>query len=329
MNALRVLLAAILLWLRRGRPDPPLPPPEPDPARRELPRDGRAELLVALLLLAAGLLGGGLFVVYLLDPDTQLLGLALGLALAALAGAAILAGKRVVAQETAVEERPPLADPDAQRETAALAAGAGDGVSRRGLIAGAAGIAGGGLALGLAAPLASLGPNVDGRIDRSPWARGRAVVDEQGRPILADDVVEGTFLTGFPDGAHRRDLAAPIVIVRIGLAALQLPTGRDPATWAPEGILAYSKICTHAGCAIALYRKPTFTPTQPRPALVCPCHYSTFDPARGADVIFGPAGRPLPQLPLAIDPATRALVANGDFSGSVGPAWWSVKRGNA
>jgi ubiquinol-cytochrome c reductase iron-sulfur subunit len=149
-------------------------------------------------------------------------------------------------------------------------------------------------------------------------------VDERGRPILADDVGDGTFLTGFPAGADRRELGSPVVMVRVPPAKLDLPRSRRG--WAPEGIVAYSKICTHAGCAIALYRKPTYAPTQPRAGLVCPCHYSTFDPARAAAVIFGPAGRPLPQLPLAID-AQRRLVAAGGFSGSVGPSWFNVRRG--
>ena len=93
---------------------------------------------------------------------------------------------------------------------------------------------------------------------------------------------------------------------------------------APKGIVAFSKICTHAGCAISLYRKPTFPATQPRPALVCPCHYSTFDPANGGKVLFGPAGRPLPQLPLFVDGAGN-LRAAGGFDGRVGPSWSGVR----
>jgi ubiquinol-cytochrome c reductase iron-sulfur subunit len=114
--------------------------------------------------------------------------------------------------------------------------------------------------------------------------------------------------------------------VRLEPRELRLPAGRE--SWAPEGILAFSKICTHAGCAISLYREPKFPPVEPRRALVCPCHYSTFDPATGAEVIFGPAGRPLPQLPLMID-GRRRLRAAGNFSGPVGPAWSGVRRRKA
>jgi len=111
--------------------------------------------------------------------------------------------------------------------------------------------------------------------------------------------------------------------LRLDPSELRLPPERKD--WAPLGILAYSKICTHAGCALGLYRKPMFPPVEPSPALVCPCHYSTFDVADGGNVLFGPAGRALPQLPLMIDRRGR-LRAGGNFSGPVGPSWWGVRK---
>jgi ubiquinol-cytochrome c reductase iron-sulfur subunit len=331
MKLWRPLVAAVLLLLRRGRRGPQ--PPEPvDPRERRVPGGaGRAELLVAALLALGGLAGAAFSVVYLLAPGnaTQWLGLALGVAFALIAAALIVAGKAVVPQEVAVEERAPLVHEQAEEEVPQLVAQGAEGVSRRRLLASAAGVAGLGVGAALVTPAASLGPNVAQRIDETPWRRDVRVVDERGRPIRADDVPQGTLVTGFPEGASLRDLAAPIVIVRLSPTAIHLPAGRDPEAWAPEGLLAYSKICTHAGCAIALYRYPSFRATQPRPALVCPCHYSTFDPARGADVIFGPAGRPLPQLPLRIDAATRELRANGGYSASIGPSWLNADRGGA
>jgi ubiquinol-cytochrome c reductase iron-sulfur subunit len=77
---------------------------------------------------------------------------------------------------------------------------------------------------------------------------------------------------------------------------------------------------------VSLFRYPLYEPTSDAPALVCPCHYSTFDVRRAAKVTLGPAGRPLPQLPLRID-GRRQLVAGGPLSGSVGPAWWGTQRG--
>jgi ubiquinol-cytochrome c reductase iron-sulfur subunit len=111
--------------------------------------------------------------------------------------------------------------------------------------------------------------------------------------------------------------------VRLPPGDLRLPP--DRADWAPGGVLAFSKICTHAGCAIALYRTPLYEPTSSKPALVCPCHYSTFDPATGGQVIFGPAGRPLPQLPLYVGD-DGVLRSAGDFSGPVGPSWTGVRE---
>jgi ubiquinol-cytochrome c reductase iron-sulfur subunit len=90
--------------------------------------------------------------------------------------------------------------------------------------------------------------------------------------------------------------------------------------------MAYSKICPHAGCAISLYRYPTYGPTSvTEPAFTCPCHYSTFTPGDGGRVIFGPAGRELPQLPLMIDDDGNIRAA-GDFDEDVGPSWWGVRR---
>jgi ubiquinol-cytochrome c reductase iron-sulfur subunit len=295
---------------------------------RRIPADAPAELALAALLVAAGLCGIAFLLLFAFDDNNQLLGLSLGLALACLAAALILAGKRVTPQEQLVEERPELIHQTEAVESEKLLRSGVEGISRRRLIAGAAGVTGLGLGGALLAPLASTGPNVGQRIAETPWHSGRGVVDVDGRPVLAADVVEKTFLTGFPQDADPHDLGSPIVIVKVPLDQLHLPDGRAPSEWAPHGIVAYSKICTHAGCAIALYRSPLFSPHEPRPALVCPCHYSTFDPARGAAVIFGPAGRSLPQLPLAIDTTTGQLVAGGGYSGSVGPAWFSVNRGS-
>jgi ubiquinol-cytochrome c reductase iron-sulfur subunit len=148
-------------------------------------------------------------------------------------------------------------------------------------------------------------------------------VDSHGRPVKASDINNGAFYTAYPEGRVKKELVgSPIIVVRLDPSSLHLPPGRKG--WAPQGIVAYSKICTHAGCAVSEYRNPLFPAVEPRPALVCPCHYSTFDPARGAEVIFGPAGRPLPQLPLRVD-RQGYLRANGTLSAGPGPGWWGVR----
>lgn len=286
----------------------------------------RAELLLAVLLMLAGGLGIAFCLIYaFLGGDTQLLGLALGLALLVLAAAFILAAQRVFVQQTAVEPRPRLAEArrPTEREVAGAVTDAGQGLSRRRLLLGAASLAGAGLGAAAIVPLDSLGPNVGATIDTTPWKLGIPLVSETGRLLSAEDVIEGSFETAFPQGADRRELGSPVVVVRVDPSTLRLPASRTG--WAPEGILAFSKICTHAGCAVSLYRAPLNEETSQPPALVCPCHYSTFDVRRAAAVEFGPAGRPLPQLPLAIR-ADRVLIAAGGFSGPVGPGWWSVRR---
>ncbi|HSD00893.1 MAG TPA: ubiquinol-cytochrome c reductase iron-sulfur subunit, partial [Gaiellales bacterium] len=147
-----------------------------------------------------------------------------------------------------------------------------------------------------------------------------------GNPIPAAAVRPDEFVTAFPEGADPEEIGSPVILIRLDPARLRLPASRQG--WAPEGILGYSKICTHAGCAVALYRAPLFEPVEQPPGLVCPCHYSTFDPATGGTVVFGPAGRALPQLPLRIDRRGN-LRAGGTFSGPVGPSWWGVRRGRA
>jgi ubiquinol-cytochrome c reductase iron-sulfur subunit len=281
----------------------------------------RTQTAVAVLLGLAGLAGGGFVVAYVLGANTQWLGLSLGGALALLAVALIIAGKRVVPQEVVAEERAELVREEDIEHTAQEFEKAGEGVSRRRLLGGAAGLAGAGLTAAVVTPLASLGPKVGDRLKQTPWHRGRRLVDDHGVPITADDLEIGSFLTAFPEGADPRELGSPVVVVQIPVGALRLPPGR--AGWAPEGILAFSKICTHAGCAISLFRYPTYEPTSKPPGLVCPCHYSTFDVRQGGKVVFGPAARSLPQLPLVIGPR-RELLAGGGFSGAIGPSWWGV-----
>jgi ubiquinol-cytochrome c reductase iron-sulfur subunit len=317
---LRRLLAVLVLWrlgaLRRGS----RPAVAEDPGERRVGAAAWAEGAVLALLAAAGLAGAGFVALFILDPNTQLLGLCLGLALALVGTALALAGRRLVPQETKVEHRPRHGDSEQAAAVRSQASAGLAGITRRRLLAGAAGVAGAGMTAAVTIPVAALGPGLEEQLRRTPWRAGRRLVDEQGQPILAAAVNEGSFLTAFPEGADREALGSPVVVVRVASSALRLPAER--AAWAPQGILAYSKICTHAACAISLYRSPLSPSTQSRgPALVCPCHYSTFDVRDGGSVEFGPAGRALPQLPLQID-GSGALAAAGGMSGPVGPAWW-------
>jgi ubiquinol-cytochrome c reductase iron-sulfur subunit len=288
--------------------------------------DRRAENGVLLLFGASALSAVAFIATYALDrlPDqTQYLGLSLGLAFLFLAAALIVIGKRLVVTEELVEDYPKLESPPQQAQIEQILAESDDRFTRKRLVlvAGTGTVTAVGAAL--VAPLASLGPVLDlASLVATPWHAGRRLVGQDEKPLAAASIEEGSFYTGFPEDAPHDQFAAPLIVVRLPAANLHLPTGRRH--WAPDGIVAYSKICTHAGCAISLYRKPTFAPTEAKPALVCPCHYSTFDPAAGGSVLFGPAGRSLPQLPLMID-TDGNLRASGNFSGPVGPSWWGVR----
>ena len=261
-----------------------------------------------------------------LPAQTQLLGAAAGLSFASLAAALVLIALRVLPDEEAESEYH-VSSPEEERRLEQIAGETAEIFTRKRLLVVAAGGAAGAVGLALVTPVLSLGPAFHtAPFYETPWRRGRRLVDEQGRPLRAEAVVEDAFYTAFPEGAEPDVLGAPVVVVRLPEDALDLPSGRSE--WAPDGIVAYSKICTHAGCAVALYRTPSFDPAEPAPALVCPCHYSTFDPATGGTVTFGPAGRALPQLPLEVD-ADGFLVAGGNFSGPVGPSWWGVRSGDA
>jgi ubiquinol-cytochrome c reductase iron-sulfur subunit len=314
------VVAATVLLLGRGRAQR---------GERRLvapgPENPGSELVAVLLFLAAALCAAAFPVLYALDRlprQTQLLGVAIGLAFAFLAAAMIVLAKRVVPDEE-LEEQYSQPSVLKQEELVEIVEESADRITRKRLLGLAAGAAGAAIGIALVTPAVSLGPVFDmSGFYETPWSRGRRLVDERGKPLLADDIEEETFYTAFPEGADKESIAAPLVVVRLDPATLALPAGRE--NWAPEGIVAYSKICTHAGCAVSLYRSPLFSPVEPAPALVCPCHYSTFNPATGGTVEFGPAGRPLPQLPLVVA-AGGELQAGGNFSQAPGPSWWGVR----
>jgi ubiquinol-cytochrome c reductase iron-sulfur subunit len=221
-----------------------------------------------------------------------------------------------------VEERTPLLVEEDTEEVVEMIEAGGEGISRRVLLTGAGGLAGAAIVTAAATPLASLGPKLD-HIHTTPWERGVRLVDDEARPYLAHEIQIGSMYTALPEHADPEQLGSGLIVVRLLAHELHLPAARRG--WAPDGILAYSKICPHAGCAISLYRYPTFQSTSVGPGFTCPCHYSTFAPGEGGRLLFGPAGRSLPQLPLMIDPQGY-LRAAGPFHEDIGPSWWNVHR---
>jgi ubiquinol-cytochrome c reductase iron-sulfur subunit len=158
-------------------------------------------------------------------------------------------------------------------------------------------------------PLISLARK-PGRRVITGWRAGVRLVDENAMPIGRDRLVDGGVETVFPQGGVGLPEAAAMLI-RIDPELLRV-VGESGA--AADGYVAFSKICTHAGCPVALYRHASHE-------LYCPCHQSRFDVLRGAKNISGPAPRPLPQLALDVD-AQGYLVARGDFGAPVGPDDW-------
>ena len=326
-------MLAVLAWLFGRRQAKQEQAEQAESGERIVPAgapDRAAENLVLVMLGLAVLFAVGFIVTYAEFGPTgvpnELLGVCLGGACLFIALALGVVAKRLVVTEE-VEEEYPAENEEEQAKVLEIVHESGSRFTRKRLLLGAAGAAGGALGLAALTPAVSLGPLWYTRpLDETPWHRGRRLVDTSENPMAAKDIEIGSFYTAFPEGADQEELAASIVVVRLHEGGLQLPPERR--TWAPMGIVAYSKICTHAGCAIALYRKPTFPVVEPHSALVCPCHYSTFDPARAGAVLYGPAGRPLPQLPLLIDSAGD-LRAGGNFSGPVGPSWWGVRDSKA
>ncbi|MFG1695848.1 Rieske 2Fe-2S domain-containing protein [Nonomuraea sp. NPDC049309] len=148
----------------------------------------------------------------------------------------------------------------------------------------------------------------------------RLVVEGTGQPIRAADFNSpGGILSVVPEGyEHDLNALAKATLILIKFRPEELKDGVNK-NWTHDGIVAYSKICTHVGCPAALYEQNTHH-------ILCPCHQSTFDAADGAKVIFGPAARPLPQLPITVD-SEGYLIAKGDFAVPVGPSYW--ERGDA
>jgi ubiquinol-cytochrome c reductase iron-sulfur subunit len=283
----------------------------PAPRRRPiLPAERRVAASLALSILGSV----GLGVVYALGGQPQMEGVFLWIALGGLAAALIAWGLGLLPQEQVTDQREP--EPSSPEErmaaTSELERGEAELTSRRtlarllfGALAALAGV--------MFFPIRSLGPGPGRSMFHTNWTAGAYVVDSLGRRVRAGTMSTQSVITIFPEGY----LGSPVsqaLLIRVEPALLRLPPGR--ADWAPYGYLAYSKFCTHAGCPVGLYLAYTHQ-------LLCPCHQSTFDVLDGAQPIFGPTTRALPQLPLRVD-ADGYLRAGGDFSAPVGPGFWGL-----
>ena len=279
--------------------------------------DARGEAFVAGAFVVSILGALGLAVVYVAGGQTQLEGIFLFMALGGIGVGLVGWAQRFMPTQEETEERGALES--TEEEVAAFRADfeAGEQVlGRRRLLVRLAMGALGTLGLALLFPIRSLGPRPGRGLKTTPYAEAPIrVVTEDGRFVRPRELAEGALATVWPVG-HRNSADAPTLLIRVDEDELELPDDRKD--WTVEGIVAYSKLCTHTGCPVGLYQ-------QDEQLLLCPCHQSTFDVVRGAKPVFGPAARPLPQLPLDVD-EEGYLIATGDFDGPVGGGFWDRDR---
>lgn len=332
--------------------DPGLPAHTWRPTDVDPKAEKRAERQIAAMFIAA-MISAVLFVVAYfsfevgdnwdtfagLGASTITLGLTLGVSLLLIGTGIIHLARKLMADHEMVEMRHPAASPQADRDATVQALNDGlaeAGIGRRPLVRntmiGAVGV----LGLPAVVLLRDLAPGNALDIDKlahTIWEPGMRVVrDVVGTPILASEVEMGDLINGtaeamfpteengYPElhGAEEQaeKAKAAIIVVRMDPDEITPLEGREK--WTVDGIICYSKICTHVGCPISLYERTTHH-------VLCPCHQSTFDLADHARVVFGPAARPLPQLPLAVDDEGY-LVAQSDFTEPIGASFWEREK---
>ncbi|MGH2931143.1 MAG: cytochrome bc1 complex Rieske iron-sulfur subunit, partial [Solirubrobacteraceae bacterium] len=314
-------------------------PPAPEHAKR-------AERVVAALFVLAFIAGVGFIAAYIgleigvgqipkgANPvvaamrSNYALGAALSVALLALGAGSIIWVRHLTPNIEIAEERHDLNSAPEERKAfqREFAEGAAiSQVTKRPLLRRTMLLATAPLALAPLVLLRDLGPLPQTALRHTVWRKGlRAVTFGGLRPLRPADIsTPGSMITVIPEGYQDDDDAlakAGVILIKFGPGELHIPTIRQGNTqlygmnWTIDNIVAYSKICTHVGCPVALYEQTTHH-------ILCPCHQSTFDAANGANVIFGPAARALPQLPLMLD-SEGYLAAASDFTQPVGPSFW-------
>lgn len=263
-----------------------------------------------------------------LGASNVALGVTFGLATFLIGAGMIQWAKKLMADKEVVQQRHSLRSSDEGRAGAVteFEAGVADSgfasrrILRRSLL--------GAMALfpiPLVVILRDLGPLPENKLATTMWRPGmRVVLDITGAPIRPSDIPVGGIVSAMPDGlpavqeaAGNQNERAKAVVLLVRMNPDEIISqqgGTDSEPWDYQGIMCFSKICTHVGCPIALYEQRTHH-------LLCPCHQSTFDLADSANVVFGPAARSLPQLPIKLD-LDGYIVAQDGFNQPVGPSYW-------
>jgi ubiquinol-cytochrome c reductase iron-sulfur subunit len=261
-------------------------------------------IAVALIL---SIVGAVLFVVaYASGGDRLYEGVSIALSAAGLCGAAVGWAFWILPDEQVEEERSLRSAQDEQDEREAVAElrDAGFDVTRKKMLARLLYTALGFFGIALVVPIRSLGPAIGEAPFHTKWRKGLRMEREDGTFVKVSDLNVDSVATVFPEGAAG-DEQAQTVLIRIP----------DGLAQSANGYIAYSKVCTHAGCPVALYRAGA-------KQLMCPCHQSVFDVVRDGEVVFGPADHALPRLPIEVGD-DGYLRAAGDFPRPVGPGFWN------
>jgi ubiquinol-cytochrome c reductase iron-sulfur subunit len=319
--------------------DPGIEPHRVRMTDKSVKHEKRAVRQVALLFIISMLGSAFALYAYFAFPITEelttvrsnnmFLGIGITLGLLGIGIGAIHWAKTLMPDNEVAEDRHPIASSEDKRAAAIEVinlANQESGFSRRKLIRrtlyGALAL----FPLPAVILFADLGPNPGNSLRHTAWKKGtRLARDPYGTPIKASEVTVGSVFHVIPEGLNpeqedylEQKAKAAVLLVRVDKDILVETEERK--SWSYQGIVAYSKICTHVGCPVALYEQTTHH-------LLCPCHQSTFDLVNGCQVIFGPASRPLPQLPIYVDDQGY-LRAQDDFNEPVGPSFWDRSAKN-
>jgi ubiquinol-cytochrome c reductase iron-sulfur subunit len=325
--------------------NPGLPEHLPRPTDVDEVAERRAERQVATLFGLSALFAVLFCVAYFAldigdNPDvflnmgasTVALGTCIGLCMLCLGSGLIQWSRKLMSDHEIVELRHPASSSEEERSDAVAAFQQGvedSGIARRPLLRNS--LLGAMAALGLPAIVAlrDLGPLPGDKLAHTVWKKGmRVVQDVDGARIRPADMQVGQLVNAEPEvffeensegepeyeGVELQQAKAKAAVILVRMDPDDIKPWKGRENWGVEGILCFSKICTHVGCPISLWEQQTHH-------LLCPCHQSTFDLADNGKVIFGPAGRHLPQLPLAVD-QQGYLIATSDFTEPVGPSYW-------
>ena len=271
--------------------------------------------LVTLLFTCTLAAGIGFLFLYWTGGSNELLGGTLALFLCGVGATLVVWSHLLTIHKEAIEPREHLKPPAPQEVAAHEEFRRGyDDIQRRSLLKWMAAAGVGVMATMFVSVLRSFGSSPNDALYTTVWKRGQPLMTPEGKPVTLNALHPGDMMLVFPENAIGTE-KAQTVLVRVHEDLLRLPAERSD--WAPAGYLAFSRVCTHAGCPVGMYERTAHL-------LMCPCHQSTFDVLRGAQPTSGPAARPLPQLPLYADAAGILHAADG-FSEPPGPGFWGMR----